>query len=196
VEQEAASLGYYVIGLMYQNNVGVDAACKGAAKPRECSGDTRREILEGQPYTSSQVRVSYANGIDNRLTQLLVYLSDNTRYPGEKWGRFLDIGVDGKPTPRWSDIAVAGQSQGAGQAALIGKLREVYRVVMFSGPPDERIVGKVDPWVALGNTPAERYFALFHESDGLEGWRVAVRWCAHPVHESGAALVPGGRAAP
>jgi hypothetical protein len=170
VQQEAASLGYDVIGLMYQNNVGVDNICRNLVnRPThpDCSGDTRLEILTGDNYAQSKVDVSPANSIDHRLTALLEYLSDDRKFPGEKWSGYLEVGSDGKRTPKWSQIAVAGQSQGAGQAALIGKLREVARVVMFSGPPDERIPGEVDSWVAIGVTPADRYFALYHENDHL-----------------------------
>jgi hypothetical protein len=163
VEQEAARLGYNVIGLMYQNNVGVDAVCKGTrvpTPPPECSGDTRLEILDGIDRLFSQVDVNPANSIDNRLTQLLKYLDEH--FPDERWSRFLD-----RDAPKWSQIAVAGQSQGAGQAALIGKLRHVNRVVMLSGPPDARLPDAVDAWVSIGETPAEKYFALFHDRDLL-----------------------------
>ena len=155
--QEAARLGYHVIGLSYQNTVEVIGVCTGSPDP-DCSGNMRREILDGSDV-SSHVAVTRANSIDNRLTKLLVYL--DSLYPAERWSRFLDR--DG--VPKWSQIAVAGQSQGAGQAALIGKLRLVDRVVMFSGPPDLRVPGEVDAWVAIGQTPAAKYFALFHQHD-------------------------------
>lgn len=165
ISQEAARLGYHVIGLMYQNNVGVDFLCKGSLVP-ECSGDTRLEILDGVAHPFSLVDVSVANSIDNRLTKLLVHLA--AQYPDEGWSRFLD--GDG---PKWSQIAVGGQSQGAGQAALIGKLRHVDRVVMLSGPPDARVSGEVDAWVSIGRTPASKYYALFHNRDHLnKGIRV------------------------
>src|SRR3989442_1000565 len=95
------------------------------------------------------------------LDTLLGYLAD--QYPAEGWSRFLED--DG--TPKWSQIAVSGTSQGAGQAALIGKLRHVDRVVMFSGPPEQRVPQQVDPWISIGETPAAKYFALFHDRDHL-----------------------------
>jgi hypothetical protein len=164
IEQDAASLGYHVIGLMYQSNVGVDAICKGSSD-MNCSGDLRLEVLTGLDI-SRRVVVTPANGIDNRLTKLLVHLSDETKYPGEQWASFLEPGDGGVPTPKWEQIVVAGYSQGAGQAALIGKLRLVERVVMLSGPVDSRVFNLVDPWIALGKTSAEKYFALFHEREG------------------------------
>lgn len=165
LEKEAARLGYHVIGLMYQNNVEVVAKCGGSETPTsnldpDCSGNMRLEIIDGIDH-SSNVTVTPANSIDNRLTKLLAYL--DLHFPDEGWSRFLE--QDG--TPKWSQIAVAGQSQGAGQAALIGKLRQVDRVVMFSGPPDARVPDKVDAWVSIGKTPAAKYFALFHDQDHL-----------------------------
>ena len=149
--REAARLGYHVIGLSYQNTVEVIGVCTGSPDP-DCSGNMRREILDGSDV-SSHVAVTRANSIDNRLTKLLVYL--DSLYPAERWSWFIE--KDG--TPKWSQIAVSGQSQGAGQAALIGKLRQVDRVVMFSGPPDLRVPGEVDAWVVIGQTPAAKYFA-------------------------------------
>ncbi len=165
-EQEAARLGYHVIGLMYQNNVEVVNRCGGSFNPvghsldPDCSGDIRLEVLTGAD-SSNIVNVTSANSIDNRLTKLLAYLAG--QFPDEGWSRFLEN--DG--TPKWSQIAVSGQSQGAGQAALIGKLRHVDRVVMFSGPPDARVPEVTDPWISIGATPVAKYFALFHHRDHL-----------------------------
>ncbi len=165
-EQEAARLGYHVIGLMYQNDVEVVGKCGGSFIPEghsldpNCSGNLRLEVLTGADV-SAAVSVTPANSIDNRLAKLLRYLAD--QYPAEGWSRFLDD--DG--TPKWSQIAVSGTSQGAGQSALIGKLRHVNRVVMFSGPPEQRVAEQVDPWISIGATPAAKYFALFHARDHL-----------------------------
>src|SRR5882672_8880135 len=158
VQQEAARLGDRVIGLMYKNNVAVVDVCTGSPDP-ECSGNVRLEIIDGTDR-SGFVDVNQANSIDNRLTKLLLYL--DVQYPNEEWSRFLKDGE-----PRWSRIAVGGHSQGAGQAALIGKIRNVKRVLMFSGPPDARVPGETDPWVSIGETPAAKYFALFHVRDHL-----------------------------
>ena len=155
---EAARLGYYVIGLMYQNEVEVIGVCTGSPH-RDCSGNMRWEILDGTDR-STFVNVTPANSIDNRLTKLLVYL--DRQFPGEEWSRFLNHGE-----PKWSRIVISGQSQGAGEAALIGKLRHVSRVVMFSGPPDARVPEEADAWVSIGETPAAKYFALFHDHDRL-----------------------------
>jgi hypothetical protein len=158
LEQVAARLGYHVIGLMYQNDVTVVNVCRGSPDP-DCSGNLHLEVQDGIDR-SNLVTVTRANGIENRLTKLLVYL--DAQYPDEGWSRFLEDGA-----PKWSQIAVSGQSQGSAQAALIGKLHHVNRVVMFSGPPDARVPEEVDRWISIGATPAAKYFALFHDRDHL-----------------------------
>jgi hypothetical protein len=158
LEQEAARLGYHVIGLMYQNDVVVVQVCGGSPDPG-CSGNLHLEVQDGIDR-SSLVTVTPANGVDNRLTKILVYL--DAHYPDEGWSRFLKDGA-----PKWSQITISGQSQGAAQAALIGKLHRVSRVAMVSGPPDARVPEEADRWVFIGLTPAARYFALFHDRDHL-----------------------------
>ena len=159
LEQEAARMGYHVIGLMYQNDVAVVQKCTGGSVDPDCSERMRLEVLDGMDR-SSFVDVTPTNSIDNRLTKLLIHL--NKEFPDEGWSQFLEDGA-----PKWRRIAVSGQSQGAGEAALIAKLRRVDRVVMFSGPPDARVSDETDPWVAIGETPASKYFALFHDRDGF-----------------------------
>jgi len=158
VEQEAARLGYHVIGLMYPNSVNLVGACSGVPDPNTCYENSRLEILDGTPL-SSAVDVDTANSIDNRLTKLLQHLIDT--YPDEGWSRFL---ADGKP--KWSQIAVGGHSQGGGQAAMIAKLHVVARVALFSAVPDRIGIQSVT-WVATHITPSERYWGLAHDRDGV-----------------------------
>lgn len=155
---EAARAGYHVIGLMYQNDRGVDALCKGDSDPG-CAEKARMEVLTGTDH-SSKLTVTPGNSIDHRLARLLAYLS--REYPEQKWHRFLHQGQ-----PDWSKIAVSGQSQGAGQAALIARERLVPRVVMLSGPPDQANPPAVDAWVHMRETPADSYYALYHVKDNF-----------------------------
>ena len=174
---EAARAGYHVIGLMYRNDKAIESVCpenRDPSKPpramspdEDCSGKMRLETLTGvdpPADISTDVTVSVANSIDYRLTKLLVYLDGKSPHDG--WSRFLK---DGEPD--WSRIAVGGQSQGAGQAALIAQLRHVPRVVMLSGPPDSRRPNEmppvVDNWIGIGRTPASKHFALYHHQDGF-----------------------------
>lgn len=156
VQQEAARLGYHVIGLMYQNNVG-PSVCIGGSDSH-CFENVRLEMIDGVDH-SAFLNVDRANGIDNRLTKLLLYL--DAQFPSEGWSQFVHNGA-----PKWSKIAVGGHSGGAGQAALIGKIRYVDRVVMIAGPaPDAESSGDAAAWAFIGETPAAKYFELFHVRD-------------------------------
>jgi hypothetical protein len=155
VHQEAAFLGYHVIGLMYQNGVGI-TPCTASLDP-DCAGNIRLEILDGIDR-SAFVDVTQANSIDNRLTKLLLYL--DAQYPDEGWSRFLKDGE-----PKWSKIAVGGHSDGAGAAGLIGKIRHVFRVAMISGPAEAMLPDELSAWVSIGETPAAKYFGLFHQRE-------------------------------
>jgi hypothetical protein len=159
VQQEAARLGYHVIGLMYPNSVRLASACPPTPDPDACFENARLEILDGIDR-SPVVDVNEPNSIDNRLTKLLQYLT--AQYPEEGWSRFL---VDAKP--KWSHIAVSGHSQGGGEAAMIAKLRVVARVVLFSSVPDKGQTAPAAPWVATHVTPAARYWGLAHDRDAL-----------------------------
>lgn len=150
VQQEAARLGYHVIGLIYPTNIGT-GGCTGGTDP-ECFEHVRMEIIDGVDR-SGLLDVSRANSIDNRLTKLLLYL--DAQFPTEGWSRFLHEGG-----PKWSQIALGGHSFGAAQAALIGKIRHVDRVVMIAGP-----AGEFAPWASIGETPAAKYFELVHIRD-------------------------------
>ena len=156
VQQEAARLGYHVIGLMYPNTPGLAKVCPTDPDPASCYENTRLEIIDGIDR-SPLVDVNEANGIQNRLTRLLQYLV--AQYPEEGWSRFL-----ADDTPKWSQIAVSGHSQGGGHAAMIAKTRLVARVVMFSSVTDS-LQGASVPWVATHVTPSERYWGFDHQLD-------------------------------
>ncbi|NLT71308.1 MAG: hypothetical protein GXX91_11525, partial [Verrucomicrobiaceae bacterium] len=81
------------------------------------------------------------------------------------WGRFLN--EDG--SLRWASLAVAGQSQGGGHAALIGIKHEVARVLCFGAPKDYNIkLGVPAAWYELPSaTPKDRFFAFNHHQDPM-----------------------------
>lgn len=144
---------------MYQNDRPLEMICKLSADPK-CAENVRMEILTGKPQ-SDLVTVTKGNSIDHRLERLLAYLKE--KYPNEHWNKFLNQGK-----PDWSKITVGGQSQGAGQAALIARERLVPRVVMLSGPPDQSNPPAIDSWVRLGETQPSSMFALYHFADKLK----------------------------
>ncbi len=168
IPQEAARLGYHVIGLSYVNcfTVGLVAACMDSPDPNSCYEDAHFEIVYGNGLgiDSPIVDVNQPNSIVNRLTKLLQYLDSN--YPAEGWAEFLADGA-----PKWSKTAVSGHSQGGGNAAMIAKHQVVDRVVMFSA-----VVDTAHDWELVHVTPSGRYFGLAHDREGgfgaiLAGWQ-------------------------
>lgn len=102
-----------------------------------------------------------SESIRNRLLKLLHFLK--TARPREHWEQFLND--DG--TIKWESIAVAGQSQGGGHAALIGIKHRVARVMCFGAPKDySKSLDAPAAW--YGNesaTPKGRFFAFNHHQD-------------------------------
>ena len=160
VQQEAARLGYHVIGLTYSNSPqGFVIGCSVDPDPATCYENGHLEMLDGIDR-SPFMAVSEANGIDNRLTKLLQYLV--AQYPDEGWSRFL---LD--DAPKWSQIAVSGHSLGGGEAAIIAKLHVVARVVLFSSVTDSVRGGGAAGWQSGHLTPTERYWGIAHDRDGF-----------------------------
>jgi len=153
----AAELGYHVIDLSYPNSISA-TICWRQSDPA-CFENFRREIIEGRD-TSPLISVGRPDSIENRLGKLLQML--NGREPERRWGQFLDPagGV------AWEKVALAGQSQGGGHAALIARDHSVARVLLFGAPKDYNPnLRKPAPWYRPGSTPAERFFAFVHTRD-------------------------------
>ncbi|WP_214072976.1 hypothetical protein [Mucilaginibacter sp. dw_454] len=152
-----SSMGYHVIALDYPNSL---EAVKLANNPDVQAFDNYRlESLTGKPV-SDAIEVDSANSILNRFDNVLNYLIKND--PAGNWKQFVK---NGKPV--WEKIIPAGNSQGAGHAAYIGKMYKVDRVLMFSGPQDySKSFNAPAPWQAKkGATNASRYFAFLHYKD-------------------------------
>jgi hypothetical protein len=152
-----AKWGYHAISIDYENNI-IAVAFAHSLDPTSFDR-YRKAIITGAPV-SDKVKVSAANSILNRFQKLLVYLVQHDPQGG--WGQFVE---DGKPV--WNRIIVAGHSQGSGHAAYIGKMFNVDRVLMFSGPQDYMDdLGKPAPWQADDSaTPPSRFFAFLSEND-------------------------------
>jgi hypothetical protein len=160
IVRTGASRGYHAVGLTYPNDTAVGDLCRPSLDP-DCAGKARREILTGVDH-SPVVSVNRDGSIIGRLEDLIRYL-DRT-FPTEGWGRLL---VSGQLD--WSRITVAGQSQGSGHAAYLGKLHALDRIVMFSGPADVGLTTTTPaPWLSLPNvTSASRQFGFTHTDDEL-----------------------------
>ncbi len=159
----AANLGFHSIGLMYPNVPTVGSFCTNNAD-LSCFENVRREIIEGVDY-SEEIDIQFPEGIQNRLTKLLVYLSEN--FPNENWQQFLNNNGNVK----WEKIIFSGHSQGGGHAAVIAKFFPIYRALCFSSPKDwNNTIDNVPPWVTSVNWQTDRrnIFVFNHTLDEHE----------------------------
>lgn len=170
ITQHSASLGYHAINLRYPNSATVGRICRGSLN-RDCHEQVRLEIIDGV-NRSSDVTITRANSIENRLVKLLLHL--HKTQPDAGWLDYLEGDL-----PKWESIVVAGHSQGAGHAAMIAHQHLVARVIMFGGPSDTNSLRQTAaPWLAkLHATPSERYYGLVHLRDRalrkiLRAWKL------------------------
>jgi hypothetical protein len=174
----AAAAGYDSVDLRYLNPA-IAQSCDGSSDA--CFSDVRGSTIFGEgslygrpdslPWSSTAVAVDVANSIVNRVVCLLQSLG---------WTRYLvsdtasPYGVDAthRAYPRWSQIVVAGHSQGAGHALFIARRLSVLRAVMLSGPTDS-VAGAPAAWLSGASaTPAANLFGL--SAGANEG-----SYCAH-----------------
>ncbi len=162
IAQQAAALGYHAIGLAYPNSTAVTSA-KGCGFIRnpDCAENFRLEIADGTDR-SNRVTITAADSIQNRLLQVLRYLA--LQYPEQGWSTFL-----GNGEIRWSQVVLAGHSQGGGHAAIIAKNRRLAGAVLFAPELDHiRIFNDFAPWLAEDSlTPIESYFTFQHINDPI-----------------------------
>lgn len=153
----AATLGYHVIALSYPNTISA-SSCNKESEPGAFE-EFRLAVIEGG--TTKHIAVSKTDCIENRLIKLLKALAE--KRAREEWSQFLN--EDG--SIKWERIAVAGQSQGGGHAALIGIHHRVTRVLSFGAPRDFSMALQAPAaWYLKGSaTPKEHFFAFNHEQD-------------------------------
>jgi hypothetical protein len=190
IAREVARLGYHVINLMYPNRDTIVKICNPLPDRENCYEDIRLQTLDGASpprpqYPGQTTQVNLANSVNNRLDKLLQYLAVN--YPDEGWKDFEKQGA-----PEWSRITIAGHSQGGGNAALIGKLHHVARVVMISSPPDGCVDTACLParWVANGATPSSHYYGLAHQKENSLLRAERANWSALGLDAFGAPVTP------
>jgi len=118
----AADLGYHVINLMYPDNIPA-TVCARDSDPKAFE-DFRMAIIQG-----GQSRYTTIERADS-IEKLLMFL--RPRRPREDWGQFLNA----DDAIKWESIAVSGQSQGGGHAALIAIRHRVARVICTGAPKD------------------------------------------------------------
>lgn len=156
--RELAAMGFHAVAPHYANDYGITRVCAPDRDPDEdCHGKVRREAFEGRDL-SPHITVSRPNSAEGRVARMLAHL--DRAQPRAGWGRFLD-----GEQPRWNEILVAGHSHGASTAGLVGKIRQVHRVVMLSGPFDNRR-GEPAPWTRLPPaTSLDRFYGFSHRDE-------------------------------
>ncbi len=160
IVRTGASNGLHAIGLQYVNGDTVSAICQGDSDTNT-HAKVREEIIFGT-NTSARIDVDVSNGIEGRLVSLLRYLTNS--FPAETWEQFLGDSDD----LVWSNIVVAGHSQGASHAAYLGKIRQVNRVVAVGNEADWVIGLGPAPWFSRPSaTPVDRFMCFTHKNDIL-----------------------------
>jgi len=159
----AANLGYHVVTLMFPDDIPA-TACATDSAPKAFE-QFRMAIIQGGRASyqdgRKEIAIERAESIENRLIKLVQYLQ--TKRPKENWAQFLH--EDG--SIKWESIAVAGQSQGGGHAALIGIKHRVARVICFGAPKDySKKLNAPAAWYGEESaTPKNRIFAFNHHQD-------------------------------
>lgn len=153
----AADLGYHVVVLAYPDEVPA-SVCRNDSNPKVFEG-FRMAIVQGG--RSKHISVERSDSIENRLEKLLQHL-EKLR-PKENWGQFLNE----NGTIKWESIAVGGQSQGGGHAALIAIKHRVTRVICTGAPKDYDQKRNVPAafYREKSATPKGRFFAFNHRQD-------------------------------
>lgn len=172
----AATLGYRVVSLSYNNRPPVAAVCP-KDPDADCSSKFRRKRLFGEDVMA-RIDDKPEESIVHRLVTLLAAL--DKKHPDENWRQYLE-----GDAPRWDRIAVAGHSQGAGMAAFVAQRKAVARVVLLSGPEDSYGGrGALAPWIRDGHgvTPAALWFAAYHANES-RGPQIAMAYQALNVPE-------------
>jgi hypothetical protein len=186
--QRGAARGYHMIGLNYVNPRSISDICDDGDGDALCTGLAREEVLTGND-ASLLMSISKDNSIEARLVALLKYLV--VHRPADGWEQYLNAqgGVN------WSKVSISGNSQGAGHAGYIGKVRNVYRVGMYAGPSDwVKKTNQAPAWFSQTSlTPPTSYYGYIHVPDALANRsgnpnQVATVWGASALFNMGGAL--------
>lgn len=179
---EAASMGFHVIGLTYNNSVSVASRC---GADLVCYGEVRRNLFDGGPR-GAHSSVGPRDTIQHRLVAVLSYL--NALHPHGGWAPYL---LGNRDLPDYSRLVLAGHAQGGGEAAYIATRVAVRGVVLLSSPSDASQAGAPAPWLdavrAGAATPVARFFAFAHLGDALYP-RQRADWTAMGLDALGGAV--------
>ena len=159
--QDAASLGFHALGLMYPNTNAINILCaQNAPLDPNAAGNARLDVIKGTNIVS-WLSVDSTNCIQNRLLKALQYL--NTTYPTQGWGQYYS-----GSTMLWSKLIVSGHSQGGGMAAMLAKTNVTDRCIVFSDMDWWAVGNKPYKWMfTTPQTPVNNWYLFAHERDEL-----------------------------
>jgi hypothetical protein len=175
----AAEMGYHALSLMYPNSPLINQDCTNTPADCDCHGKARMEVLTGTNF-SPVVEVNRASSIENRLIKALQYLE--AHHPGENWTQYLN-----GASILWTNVIVAGHSQGAGHAGFIAKKHSVVRCGMFSDNDWCYSANAPANWLSEpGATPVSKVFGFVHALDTLAvSNQVVANWQAYGLTQFG-----------
>jgi hypothetical protein len=201
VLKTAANLGFPAIGLMYDDPETMNSLC-GHSTNANAYQEARLAVINGGTNSFddggnlTSISISTANSITNRLVKLLLYLATNN--PSPNWTQYLSASVG----LNWPRIIIAGHSQGAGHAGLIGKTQPVARSLMFADTdwwtPNGQLPGQPANWItAPGVTAPEYFFGFVHTNDPLILYpEELATWTGYGLTQFGGPALVEGNAAP
>lgn len=155
----AANQGYHVVSLMYPNSIPA-AVCRDDIDPNAFENFRLAIIKGGQ---TRYISVEKPESIENRLIKLLIFLEP--KRPREAWSQFLTT----EGNIKWESIAIAGQSQGGGHAALLAIKYCVARAICTGAPKDySKKLDTPAAWYRENSaTPKNRFFVFNHWQDPI-----------------------------
>ena len=201
VLKTAANLGFRAIGLMYDDPVTMNSLC-GDATNANAYELARLAVINGGTNafndggTATSISITSTDSITNRLVKLLLYLATNN--PSQNWSQYLSVSAG----LNWPQIIIAGHSQGAGHAGLIGKTQPVARSLMFADTdwwtPNGQLPGQPANWITNpGVTAPEYFFGFVHTNDPLILYPDEIAaWDGYGLPQFGSPLLVESNSAP
>ncbi|MFZ7088687.1 BPSS1187 family protein [Curtobacterium sp. RRHDQ10] len=162
----ATAAGYHVLGLDYWN-LGTTLSGTCETDPR-CYTQVQRNRFDGSDPSRFSA-VEPAGSITSRFRDAITHLT--AADPAGGWSRF----VKGDGDIDWSDIVVAGHSQGGGEAAYIAHIRPVLGALMFSSPVESDGTFHAAWMDHPGVTPVSRMYSIDDVRD-VFGPRIRGSW--------------------
>jgi hypothetical protein len=176
VMEKIALLGHHVLGISYKYDPPVNAICS-TTNDVTCHYRARMETIDGTDRHPS-ISVNTANSILNRIKKAIQFMI--TLHPGQGWEQYMSGGQ-----LQWNKIIIAGHSQGAALAGVMGHEFPAKRIVMFS-VIDFLNSGAIPSWVD-NTVNHENYYAFIHPKDELIAfYRAEIGWEKLGMTEYGA----------